>query len=148
METVFTPSLSQLNLVVRDVAASAAFYRCLGLAVQEAGRPEWAKHHASVTMPNGTRLELDSAPFARQWGAERALAGPSAMVLFLSVPSREDVDRLHASASKAGYRSQRAPSDAFWGARYAILEDPDGNSVGLMSPMEGTRRFAPPAPPA
>ena len=40
------------------------------------------------------------------------------------------------------------PSDAFQGARYAIVEDPDGNPVGLMSPIDAELRHlaAPPLP--
>jgi uncharacterized glyoxalase superfamily protein PhnB len=37
------------------------------------------------------------------------------------------------------------PWDAFWGARYAIVEDPDGIAVGLMSPISPDRRSPPPA---
>ena len=54
----------------------------------------------------------------------------------LRVSSREDVDRLYAAVTGAGYASQQPPYDAFWGARYAIVEDPDGNAVGLMSPID------------
>ena len=47
----------------------------------------------------------------------------------------------------AGYRGRQPPYDAFWGARYAIVDDPDGNGVGLMSPIEADRKFWPPATP-
>jgi Glyoxalase/Bleomycin resistance protein/Dioxygenase superfamily len=40
----------------------------------------------------------------------------------------------------AGYRGQQPPYDAFWGARYAVIEDPDGNAVGIMSPVDPDRR--------
>jgi len=46
----------------------------------------------------------------------------------------------------AGYRGQQRPYDAFFGARYAVVEDPDGNPVGLMSPVEPARRSSPPTP--
>ena len=62
--------------------------------------------------------------------------------------TREDVDDLYAELTSAGYVGQQAPYDAFWGARYAIVEDPSGNSVGLMSPIDEARRAAPPSPPA
>ena len=39
---------------------------------------------------------------------------------------------------------QQAPYDAFWGGRFAIVEDPDGNPVGLMSPNDPAMRTAPP----
>jgi hypothetical protein len=34
--------------------------------------------------------------------------------------------------------------DAFWGARYAIVADPDGSDVGLMSPIDEQRQTWPP----
>jgi hypothetical protein len=44
----------------------------------------------------------------------------------------------------AGHRSHKAPEDAFWGARYAIVEDPDGTSVGIMSAIDESKRRPPP----
>lgn len=142
------PVLCQVNLVVRSVAASVAFYRALGLVVEEAAAPEWANHHAAVVMPIGVRLELDSRAFARAWDPGlRASAGGSACVLFFGVGSREAVDEMVARMAAGGTAVQKAPEDAFWGARYAILEDPDGHAVGVMSPVEPSRTFAPPEPP-
>jgi uncharacterized glyoxalase superfamily protein PhnB len=45
------------------------------------------------------------------------------------------------------HRGHKAPEDAFWGARYAIVEDPDGNSVGIMSAIDESKRRPPPPPP-
>jgi uncharacterized glyoxalase superfamily protein PhnB len=42
--------------------------------------------------------------------------------------------------TSAGYSALAAPYDAFWGARYAIVEDPNGIAVGLMSPIDPGRR--------
>jgi uncharacterized glyoxalase superfamily protein PhnB len=47
----------------------------------------------------------------------------------------------------AGHAAQQEPYDAFWGARYAIVEDPSGNAVGLTSPVDEGRRTRPPDPP-
>jgi uncharacterized glyoxalase superfamily protein PhnB len=63
------------------------------------------------------------------------------------VSSREEVDRTHARITAAGYRSQKQPEDAFWGARHAVVEDPDGNSVGITSKMDDSMRRTPPPPP-
>jgi uncharacterized glyoxalase superfamily protein PhnB len=65
-------------------------------------------------------------------------------VLGFKVASREAVDEIYQDLTSAGYKSQQAPHDAFWGARYAIVEDPDGNAVGLMSPVDPSRREAEP----
>jgi uncharacterized glyoxalase superfamily protein PhnB len=68
-------------------------------------------------------------------------------VLFFHVSRREDVDSLFARMTAAGSVAQKAPEDAFWGSRYAIIEDPDGNAVGIMSPIDDTLSRPPPPPP-
>ena len=60
------------------------------------------------------------------------------------VPSRDGVDELYGDLTEAGYAGLQAPHDAFWGARYAIVEDPDGIAVGLMSPVSWELRSKPP----
>lgn len=138
---------AQLNLVVRDMQASRAFYRRLGLAIEPAAHPDWADHHASVTLPNGVRLELDSAAFARQWNPGLRDVAGGAVVIMFEVPTRRDVDDVYERMVAGGARVQKSPEDAFWGARYAIIEDPDGNSIGITSPIDAAARRRPPAPP-
>lgn len=142
-------SFGQINLVVEDVTASVAFYRKLGINVEEANAPGWARHHATAIMGNGFRLELDSKDFALQWnpGLKRD-ARRGGFVIFVMVPERSLVDDLFQKMKFSGSPVQKVPEDAFWGARYAIIEDPDGNSVGIMSPIDYTRRFTPPSPPS
>jgi uncharacterized glyoxalase superfamily protein PhnB len=53
-------------------------------------------------------------------------------------------DRRHKALTDAGYRSLNAPIDAFWGARFAAVEDPQGVGIGLMSPQDDAFRSAPP----
>jgi uncharacterized glyoxalase superfamily protein PhnB len=147
MHNLRPPVLNQLNLVVHDVAASIGFYRLLGLTVEAAAHPDWAAHHATAIMPNGVRLEFDSLAFAKQWDPGWR-SGPGTGVVFFGVAERPDVDELYARMSDAGYGAHKPPEDAFWGARYAILEDPDGNAVGIMSPIDPARQFRPPVPPS
>ena len=141
-------ALVQINIVVRDMRASLAFYRLLGLSINEIPLAEWAPHHASAVTSNGVQIEFDSLAFAKQWnpGLDEAKLGTRALPFF-HVASREEVDRVHARVLGAGHRSQKAPDDAFWGARYAIVEDPDGNSVGIMSSIDEAKRRPPPPPP-
>jgi uncharacterized glyoxalase superfamily protein PhnB len=140
-----TANLTQLNLVANDFEATIAFYRRLGLTVREQSAPDLGHRHAEVTLPNGFLLEVDNENLAatyhtgwrRQQGGSRTLIG-------FSLPTREDVDRLYAELTGTGYRGRQRPYDAFWGARYAIVADPDGNDIGLMSPIDERRRQWPP----
>jgi catechol 2,3-dioxygenase-like lactoylglutathione lyase family enzyme len=136
------PVIDQFNLVVSDMAASVAFYRLIGFDIPD-GDETWDEHHRSATVEGGIDLDLDSTSFAQQWDPGwRGGMG----VLGVKVASREEVDERHAALTAAGYRSQRAPSDAFWGSRYAIVEDPDGNPVGIMSPSDPAYRSESPPP--
>jgi uncharacterized glyoxalase superfamily protein PhnB len=149
-QTVPPLALGQINIVVRDMQRSIAFYRLLGVTIEEpsAEWAAWAPHHVNGETSNGVRVELDSVAFAKQWNPALDEARLGAAVLpFFHVASRDEVDRVHARMTKAGYRSQKAPEDAFWGARYAIVEDPDGRSVGITSAVDGTMRRPPPPPP-
>jgi catechol 2,3-dioxygenase-like lactoylglutathione lyase family enzyme len=144
-------ALEQIDIVVRDMQRSIAFYRLLGVSIEDVPDPkwaEWALHHRSGVASNGVRVEFDSVTFAKQWNPalDDAKLG-SAVIPFFQVSSREEVDRVHARVTAAGHRSHKAPEDAFWGARYAIVEDPDGNSVGIMSAIDESERRPPPPPP-
>ena len=65
-------------------------------------------------------------------------------IIGFSLSSREAVDDRYALVA-AGYTGRQPPYDTFWGARYAVIEDPDGNRVGLMRTRDPARTSAPPA---
>lgn len=135
--------------MARDVEASVAFYRRLGVEFPELP-PEWAAwrphHQNGQTAAEGASLDIDSAAFARQW--DEGWPGTGMGVLGFRLPTREAVDELYAALVADGVPSQQAPYDAFWGSRFAVVEDPDGNAVALMSPRDEAFRGATPEPPA
>jgi uncharacterized glyoxalase superfamily protein PhnB len=143
------PDLNQIDFVVRDMEASLAFYRALGVDIPESAiwRTASGIHHVDVPMPGGTIVHFDSAALARVY--DRGWREPEGTgtrnVFSFRVAARDDVDRIHAKLTALGYTSAQPPYDAFWGSRYAIVEDPDGNHVGLMSPRDPAKGTAPPA---
>jgi catechol 2,3-dioxygenase-like lactoylglutathione lyase family enzyme len=139
-----TPILDQINIVVSDMEASVKFYRLLGLDIPDTD-PTWQAHHRTASSA-GVDLDFDSEEFAKKWNAGSVGASANSSVLGFRLPTREAVDETFGRVVGAGYRAQQEPYDAFWGARYAIVEDPDGNPVGLMSPPEVSRRTAPEPP--
>jgi catechol 2,3-dioxygenase-like lactoylglutathione lyase family enzyme len=145
------PILDQINLVSGDPDASIAFYRRLGVDIPEARvwRTPTGAHHisaASRTAEQPIDFEIDSAAFAQIWNPgwkhRTDLAGR--VVIGFRVPARADVDDLFRDMTGAGYRGLQEPQDAFWGARYAIIEDPDAVAVCLMSPISPDRKSPPP----
>lgn len=116
-----------LYLFVRDRAAAVAFYRRLGLGVEEVG-----DNFARAALPNGQSIEFGTAELTRSYDPGWAEpSGPSTNSINFTLPSRDAVDATYAELTAAGYRGHLAPIDAFWGARYAIIDDPDGNVVGF-----------------
>ena len=141
------PVFNQINLVVHDMAAMVRFYERLGVAFAPTVSP-WHRHHrsyASASMVEGFDFDLDSEAFATRWNAgwPQGQAGP---VFGFRLPSAEAVDAAYADLTGAGYLGQQAPYDGFMGARYAVVADPDGNSVGLMSPIDPTKSSIPDPP--
>jgi catechol 2,3-dioxygenase-like lactoylglutathione lyase family enzyme len=139
-------SLDQVNLVVRDVDASRTFYARLGLDFGDERDPVWSAHHVSARHGDGAPLDvdLDSITFAAQWNG--GWTGGSGAVLGFKVDTRAEVDALVAALAADGVPVQQDPYDAFWGARYAVVSDPDGNAVGIMSPVDAALRRPPPTP--
>jgi len=138
------PVLNQVNLVVRDMDAMVEFYRRLGAEIAPTV-PPWDQHHRTVWTPEGLGLDLDSPAFATQWD-QGWPAGHAGAVIGFGVERRETVDAIYAGLTNGGYVGRQPPYDAFWGARYAVIVDPDGNSVGIMSAVDPTRTCAPPTP--
>jgi catechol 2,3-dioxygenase-like lactoylglutathione lyase family enzyme len=145
------PTLDQINLVCGDVDASLAFYRRLGVEIPGAAlwRTATGAHHVGITQKPAervVRLDLDSVAFAPHWNAgwkgRTDLRGR--VVVGFRLATRADVDAVFADMTGAGYRALQEPWDAFWGARYAIIEDPDGIAVGLMSQVSPDRKSPPP----
>jgi uncharacterized glyoxalase superfamily protein PhnB len=137
--------LDQVNLVVRDVEAARAFYATLGVDFGDQRDPVWSLHHVSgVPQPGAVDIDLDSVSFAAQW--DEGWPGGPGVVLGFKVDTRHAVDDLVTALSADGAAVQQPPYDAFWGARYAVVTDPEGNAVGIMSPQDDDHRAAPPDP--
>jgi catechol 2,3-dioxygenase-like lactoylglutathione lyase family enzyme len=145
------PILNQVNIVSGNPDASVAFYRRLGIEIpdERVWRTATGAHHVSAITDDTAQsiaLDLDSTVFAAIWNTgwqgRRDLAGR--VVVGFGVSSRQEVDRLYDEMTAAGYRGLQPPYDAFWGARYAVIEDPDGLAVGLMSPVSDEHRSPPP----
>ncbi|MFJ8135431.1 VOC family protein [Streptomyces sp. NPDC096013] len=131
-----TPRCDAIGLVVSDMAASVTFYRRLGF-----GFPEGAESlpHAEARLPGGLRLLLDTEDTVRSFHPGwRAPTGSGRAALALRCDDPAEVDRVYEELVGAGQHGELKPWDAFWGQRYAVLHDPDGNGVDLFAPLVGS----------
>jgi len=139
------PQFDQFNLVTSDMEAAVAFYRLLGVEVPDMA-PEWQAwtlHHRNTEGQEAASFDIDSQAFAKVWN--RGWRGGSGVLTFRT-QTREEVDEIYARLTGAGYESQQEPYDAFFGCRFAVVTDPDGNAVGLMSQRDEAFRSEGPDP--
>jgi catechol 2,3-dioxygenase-like lactoylglutathione lyase family enzyme len=125
------PQLNAIGIVASDMARSIAFYRLLGLDVPET--PD--EGHVDAFLPSGIRFMLDSEETVRSFRPDWERQRGNQLGLALECASPAEVDDLYARATGAGYRGEKEPWDAFWGQRYAQLEDPDGVPVDLYAAL-------------
>jgi catechol 2,3-dioxygenase-like lactoylglutathione lyase family enzyme len=122
-------SLDAIGLVVEDLDRAREFYRHLGLEI--AADPE-GHGHAEAELAGGLRLMFDTVEtmtsFDSSW---KHVQGSTNASLAFSFDTPAEVDAKHDELVAAGGASHLAPWDAFWGMRYAVLRDPDGNELSL-----------------
>ena len=127
-----SPQLDAFGIVVTDMARSIAFYRRLGLKFPDGAENE---DHAEAQLPGGLRYMLDTEEVIRsfdpEWKRPDGHVGGGAF----RCETPEEVDQTHAELLAAGATSHKEPWNAFWGQRYAQLEDPDGTIIDLYAPL-------------
>jgi len=124
--------LDLIGVVVDDMARSLAFYRRLGLDLP----PEAdSQPHVEVTLPGGLRLAWDTVETIRSFDPDwTPPSGGHRVALAFRADTPADVDQVYERLVGLGYEGYKPPWDAFWGMRYAIVPDPDGNHVELFAP--------------
>jgi len=123
------PQLDAIGIVSSDLERTRAFYRVLGIELGEGGE------HVEATMPNGLRLMVDTEDVIRSFRPDWSRESGNQLALAFACTSAAEVDELYARAVAAGFTGEKEPWDAFWGHRYAQLQDPDGVPVDLFAPL-------------
>ena len=125
-----------IGIVVHDLERSLRFYRLLGLDVPS---PKKDEQYVEVTTPNGYRISWNALSMVKK--IEPAWVEPIGhrMELAFLCDSPAEVDATYAKLEATGYKGHKAPWDAFWGQRYAIAEDPDGNRVSVFAHLAAQR---------
>ena len=124
--------MDAIGIVVSDMAKALAFYRQVGLDVPASSDGEG---HVEVGLPGGLRLMFDSEDEIRSFHPNWTSVRGGRTHLVFALPDAARLDALHAELVAAGYESELAPFDGFWGQRYAVVLDPDGNGVDLFAPL-------------
>ena len=119
-----------VNLYTDDIEAGLRFYRDL-LGFEETYRTptEGVPEHVELRL-NGFTIGLGTVEAARRVHGVQAAPGSPAMVL---VVWTHDIDAAYGELVAAGVPSIQPPHDTGNNNRNALLRDPDGNLVEIVS---------------
>lgn len=121
------------QLVVPETADAVAFY-VAALAADELLRtelPDGRIMHCELLINGGRVLVHDEFPESGSVSPKTLGGTPVRLHLYV-----DDVDAWFARAVEAGAKPLMEPSDAFWGDRYAQIEDVAGHHWSLASRLD------------
>lgn len=121
--------LYMVGVIVDDMARAAEFYRRLGLAV-----PEGAESQEHVEIPmSGLTFFLSTTRANERWDPARTPAAKDGyrIVLEFYLETAEALDAKYAELTWLGYASHCAPYAVTPELRFAMVDDPDGNTILL-----------------
>ena len=124
--------VDMVGIVVGNMPAALRFYRMLGLTI---GDSMDAEDHAEVITANGYRLAWDTEALIKNVDPGWVKPVGHRISLAFKCDSPAEVDATFEKLVAAGYEGRKAPWDAFWGQRYALVSDPDGNPVDLFAAL-------------
>ena len=121
--------LYMVGVIVEDMARSLEFYRRLGLDIAE-GSEE--KGHVEIKM-SGLTFFLSTRAMNARWDPARIDASGSGYRILLEfyLESREAVDAKYNEMTGYGYESHLAPYVTPFNVYFAMINDPDGNTILL-----------------
>ena len=125
------PELNAIGIVVSEMERSIRFYRLLGLDVPKTP----GEGHVDTFLPNGVRFMLDTEETVKSFRPDWSRAAGNQLSLAFGCATPAEVDERYAALIDAGFEGEKEPWDAFWGQRYAQLQDPDGVPVDLYAAL-------------
>ena len=123
--------LNAIGIVASDMGRSIRFYRLLGLDVPET--PD--EGHVDTLLSNGVRFMLDTEEVIRSFRPDWSRETGNQIAIAFECESPAEVDATYERMVEAGFHGEKEPWDAFWGQRYAQVQDPDGVGVDLYAAL-------------
>jgi predicted lactoylglutathione lyase len=126
--------LYMVGIVVEDMGKSIEFYRRLGVEIPEGSEK---MQHVPIKM-SGMTMFLTTKPMNARWDPARKDASGDGyrIILEFYLKTRQAVDEKYAELIGYGYESHVAPYETEFKIYFALVNDPDGNTI-LLSGDEG-----------
>ena len=123
--------LYMVGVIVEDMGRAADFYRRLGLDVPDDAEE---KEHVEIAM-SGLTFFLNTKRSNARWDpAKTPASGGYRIILEFYLETPEALDAKYEELTGFGYSSHCAPYDVTPALRFAMIDDPDGNTILLSAP--------------
>jgi hypothetical protein len=120
--------LYMVGVVVEDMHRAAEFYRRLGVDVPEDAE---SKEHVEIAM-SGLTFFLNTKQANARWDpAKTEASGGYRIVLEFYLETQAALDAKYEELTGFGYAGHCAPYDVTPTLRFAMVDDPDGNTILL-----------------
>lgn len=124
--------LNAVGVTSTNIKRTVEFYTLLGFTFPDFKDDE--NHLEPETPAGAARLMIDSVKLIKELiGEDPKPSNHSAFALQYDSP--EEVNTAAQKIKDAGFTVIKEPWDAFWGQRYAVVEDPDGYKVDLYASL-------------
>lgn len=122
-----------VGVVVEDMGRALEFYRRLGVDVPDGSD---SKEHVEIKM-SGLTFFLSTKQANARWHPARADATGDGyrIILEFLLDSFDELEAKYRELTGLGYRGHGKPYDVAAGLRFALVDDPDGNTI-LLSAFE------------
>ena len=124
-----------VGVIVEDMSRAVEFYRRLGVEI-----PEGSEEAEFVELAmSGLTFFLSTKQAQARWDpAQRdPAAGGYRILLEFYVETAEALDAKYAELTGYGYASHCAPFDVSPTTRFAMVDDPDGNTILISAATDG-----------
>lgn len=121
--------LYMVGVIVEDMGKAIEFYRRLGVEIPEGSE---TKQHVEVKM-SGLTFFLSTKTINARWDPARteAAGGGYRIILEFYLETREAIDAKYNEMIGYGYKSHVAPFVTPFNVYFAMIDDPDGNTILL-----------------
>jgi catechol 2,3-dioxygenase-like lactoylglutathione lyase family enzyme len=120
--------LYMVGVIVEDMPRALEFYRRLGVAVPDGAEEQ---EHVEVAMSGLTFFLSTKAANARWDPAPTPASGGYRIILEFYLETRDALDAKYEELTGFGYESHCAPYNVSPELRFAMVDDPDGNTILL-----------------
>lgn len=125
--------LYMVGVIVEDMGRAVEFYRRLGVEIAEGAE---SLHHVEVKM-SGMTFFLSTKAINARWdpAKKEPHGGGYRMILEFYLHTRQALDEKYAELMEYGYESHHEPFETPFKMYFAMVNDPDGNTILLSSEL-------------